>query len=177
MIYFVIGGARSGKSGYAAKLAATLAKQQTAEVLNIATAQAFDDEMSDRIKKHQQDRPAHWQLAEVPLELTEYLTKVSQNKKVILIDCLTLWLNNQLFEKPAQNFETCFKQLSHILLSLSCDVILVANEVGLGVIPSGEISRKFVDEAGRLNQLMAQIAHDVVFMAAGLPLQLKGKPQ
>ncbi len=177
MIYFVLGGARSGKSGYAAELANKLSEQHQCNVLNIATAQAFDTEMAERIKKHQQDRPAHWQLAEVPYELTEYLQNDIKNKKVILIDCLTLWLNNQLFKYPDQNIETCFEQFKQTLLSLSCDIILVSNEVGLGVVPNGKVSRQFVDEAGRLNQLIARIAHEVVFLAAGLPLHLKGKPE
>lgn len=177
MIYFVIGGARSGKSGYAAKLAEKLADSNQVNVLNIATAQAFDEEMQTRIKKHQADRPDHWALAEIPLELTEYLQTLSQDKNVILIDCLTLWLNNQLFKYPKQDFEICFNQLKQALISLNSDVIMVSNEVGLGIIPNGKISRQFVDEAGRLNQLMAQIAHNVVFMAAGLPMQLKGESQ
>ncbi|WAJ68962.1 bifunctional adenosylcobinamide kinase/adenosylcobinamide-phosphate guanylyltransferase [Catenovulum adriaticum] len=201
MIYFIIGGARSGKSRYGENLAKSLANNHKSSVLNIATAQPSDEEMKARIKQHQIDRPSDWQLAEVPFELSEYLLKLeAQIKKaeinqkpfpnVILIDCLTLWLNNHLFlashlteqaiQKcepeltPKPNFYELFEQLKSALLSLSCDVILIANEVGLGVVPMGEISRQFVDEAGRLNQSMARIADQAVLMTAGLPLILKG---
>lgn len=201
MIYFIIGGARSGKSGYGERLATQLAEKYQSSVLNIATAQPSDNEMKARIKQHQLDRPSDWQLAEVPFELSEFLhryenqnfkntTTAKPAAKVILIDCLTLWLNNQLYRanhlqadssdlSPAElsqplNLAELYQQLKQALLSLSCDVILIANEVGLGVVPMGEISRQFVDEAGRLNQLMAQIADQVVLMTAGLPLILKG---
>lgn len=201
MIYFIIGGARSGKSRYGENLAKSLAARYQSSVLNIATAQPSDEEMKARIKQHQIDRPSDWQLAEVPFELSEYLRQLEaqikaaeiQHKpfpKIILIDCLTLWLNNHLFLAshlteqiteqcepeliPKPDFSELFEQLKSSLLSLSCDIILVANEVGLGVVPMGEISRQFVDEAGRLNQSMAGIADQAVLMTAGLPLIIKG---
>ena len=170
MITLILGGARSGKSRYAERLAQ--AKQKP--VLYIATATALDDEMAARIAHHQQQRPADWHLLECPLKLSEALAAEAQKNQIILVDCLTLWLNNQLFNFPQQSFTELFNELIASTQNAQADIILVANEVGLGIIPLGEISRTFVDEAGRLNQRIAQIADQVFFIAAGLPLQLKG---
>jgi adenosylcobinamide kinase/adenosylcobinamide-phosphate guanylyltransferase len=142
--------------------------------LYIATATALDPEMQERIIRHQQDRPTEWQLCECPLDLTKTLTEECQKQQTILVDCLTLWLNNQLFHQPKQNFTALFNTLVSSISNTNATIIFVANEVGLGVIPLGEISRQFVDEAGRLNQQLAQIANKVFFIAAGLPLALKG---
>ena len=169
MITLILGGARSGKSRYAEQLAQ--ATQQP--VLYVATATAFDDEMRARIAHHQQQRPTDWQLLECPLDLAAALSQKSKKNQTILVDCLTLWLNNQLFHSPQQNFEALFNELIQSAADAKGDIIFVANEVGLGIIPLGEVSRKFVDEAGRLNQQIAQIADKVFFIAAGLPLQLK----
>lgn len=171
MITLILGGARSGKSRHAEKLAASTQKP----VLYIATATASDAEMTVRIAHHQQQRPAHWQVRECPLELIAALSEEAQKPQTILVDCLTLWLNNQLFHFPVQDFSELFDELVKQLESAKADIIFVANEVGLGIIPLGEISRTFVDEAGRLNQRIAQVADNVLFVAAGLPLVLKGK--
>lgn len=171
MITLILGGARSGKSRHAEQLAQ--AKQKP--VLYIATATALDDEMTARIAHHQQRRPADWQLLECPLALSATLAIEAKKNQTILIDCLTLWLNNQLFQAPQQSFSVLFDELIASIENSQADIIFVANEVGLGIIPLGEISRTFVDEAGRLNQRLAQIADKVFFIAAGLPLQLKGE--
>lgn len=170
MITLVLGGARSGKSRHAEKLAAATQKP----VLYIATATASDAEMAARIAHHQQQRPAGWTLCECPLDLIDVLATEAQKDHTILVDCLTLWLNNQLFHFPAQDFSELFDDLVKKLEAAKADIIFVANEVGLGIIPLGEISRTFVDEAGRLNQRIAQVADNVLFIAAGLPLVLKG---
>jgi adenosylcobinamide kinase/adenosylcobinamide-phosphate guanylyltransferase len=170
MITLVLGGARSGKSRYAEQLASN----SELPVLYIATATALDEEMSARIAHHQTQRPTEWALCECPLQLAETLARESQKPQCILVDCLTLWLNNQLFHYPQQDFSLLFKQLIDSLQNSQAQIIFVANEVGLGIIPLGEISRQFVDEAGRLNQALAQRADTVFFIAAGLPLQLKG---
>lgn len=170
MITLVLGGARSGKSRHAEKLAAATQKP----VLYIATATASDAEMAARIAHHQQQRPADWTLCECPLDLIARLAEEAQKPHTILVDCLTLWLNNQLFHFPAQDFSELFDDLVKKLEAAEADIIFVANEVGLGIIPLGEISRTFVDEAGRLNQRIAQVADNVLFIAAGLPLVLKG---
>lgn len=170
MITLVLGGARSGKSRFAEQLA----RNSQLPVLYIATATALDDEMTARIAHHQTQRPTEWALCECPLQLAETLAHENQKPQCILVDCLTLWLNNQLFHYPQQDFTQLFTQLIDSLQNSQAQIIFVANEVGLGIIPLGEISRQFVDEAGRLNQALAQHADAVFFIAAGLPLQLKG---
>ncbi|MGV8837117.1 bifunctional adenosylcobinamide kinase/adenosylcobinamide-phosphate guanylyltransferase [Cellvibrio sp.] len=169
MITLVLGGARSGKS----RIAQELASASQLPVTYIATATALDEEMARRIEHHQHNRPSEWRLRECPLDLATALQEETQQSQTILVDCLTLWLNNQLFEYPEQDFSVLFDALVNSLSANNANVIFVANEVGLGIIPLGEVSRKFVDEAGRLNQQLAQIADKVLFVAAGLPLALK----
>lgn len=175
MIELILGGARSGKSRYAQQRATLLASHMDCQVVYIATAQKTDSEMISRIERHQQDRSASWQVEEVPLALCEWLQQAEQlPEQVILVDCLTLWLNNQLYHFPEQDFEALFEQLMRQLVASKHHILLVANEVGLGVIPMGEVSRRFVDLAGWLNQAMAESSDSVTFIAAGLPLSLKG---
>lgn len=168
-ITLVIGGARSGKSTFAENLSA----KNALPVTYIATATALDSEMVARIAHHQQRRPKHWLTHECPLELVALLAKEAQTKQTILVDCLTLWLNNQLYTNAQQDFSALFSQLIAATENALADIIFVSNEVGLGIIPMGEITRQFVDEAGRLNQTLAQAADDVIFMVAGLPMTLK----
>lgn len=170
MITLVLGGARSGKSRHAQELA----ESHGLPVLYVATATASDTEMAERIAHHQQDRPTEWRLRECPLELTQALREEKQESHTILVDCLTLWLNNHLFQRPEQDFSVLFTDLVSALADAHANIIFVANEVGLGIIPLGEVTRQFVDEAGRLNQLLARHADQVIFVAAGLPLVLKG---
>lgn len=165
----VIGGARSGKSKHAEELAAA----HELPVSYVATATAFDNEMTARIAHHQARRPEHWLLYECPIELTELLKTEAKKQQVILVDCLTLWLNNQLHKNPQQNFSLLFSELTEALKNTQAHIILVTNEVGLGIIPMGEITRQFVDEAGRLNQQLAQQANQVIFMIAGIAMPLK----
>jgi adenosylcobinamide kinase / adenosylcobinamide-phosphate guanylyltransferase len=168
-ISFVIGGARSGKS----KFAEELASKSSGKVSYIATATAVDQEMEARIHHHQERRPANWVLHECPLALPQLLKIEAHKDQTILVDCLTMWLNNQLYENPAQDFSVLFSSLIDSVQNTKAHIIFVANEVGLGIIPMGEITRQFVDEAGRLNQQIAQLANKVTFMVAGLPLVLK----
>ena len=171
MIQLILGGARSGKS----HLAEQTAKDSGLTVTYIATAQAFDTEMQERIHHHQVQRPKHWTVIEEPLYLANCLIELDQPNQVILVDCLTLWMSNLLMqENPELQMHQCQKLLD-ILPILESDVILVSNETGLGVIPMGEISRKFVDESGRLHQQLGQIADKVVFCVAGFPMILKGE--
>ena len=170
MMQLILGGARSGKS----RLAEQTAKDSGLAVIYIATAQAFDAEMQDRIHHHQAQRPGHWTVIEEPLYLANCLIELDQPNQVILVDCLTLWMSNLLMhENPDLQMQQC-QHLLDILPILESDVILVSNETGLGVIPMGEISRKFVDESGRLHQQLGQIADKVVFCVAGFPMILKG---
>jgi adenosylcobinamide kinase / adenosylcobinamide-phosphate guanylyltransferase len=173
MMTLVLGGARSGKS----RIAQELASAAQLPVVYIATATALDEEMAARIEHHQHNRPREWRLRECPLDLATALQEETQQSQTILVDCLTLWLNNQIFEYPEQDFSALFDTLVNSLNTNNANVIFVANEVGLGIIPLGEVNRKFVDEAGRLNQQLARIADKVLFVAAGLPLTLKDTTQ
>ena len=171
MLQLILGGARSGKS----RLAEQIAQKSQKTVIYIATAQANDAEMQQRIQHHQQQRPTEWQLIEEQLYLAECLEKNDAAEQIILVDCLTLWMSNLLMDSnPDLQMDQCRKLLA-ILPKLKSDIILVSNETGLGVIPMGEITRKFVDESGRLHQQLGQIAEKVVFCVAGFPMILKGE--
>jgi adenosylcobinamide kinase/adenosylcobinamide-phosphate guanylyltransferase len=166
----ILGGARSGKSRYAE----TLAQQSGREVIYIATATAQDAEMQSRIAHHQASRPAHWQTIEEPLALATCLQQHAAPERLLLVDCLTLWLTNLLCAEDASRLQQETTQLLQRLPELPGDIIFVSNEVGLGVIPLGELTRRYVDEAGRLHQQLAAQMQRVVFMVAGLPHLLKG---
>ncbi len=177
-IQLVLGGARSGKSRFAEQAA----KESGLDVVYIATATIYDDEMQQRIDRHINDRPSHWLTVEEPLQLAQVLQQYSRVDNCILVDCLTLWLSNVLMAEQDQeqadpqgvkSFEIYKKDLLEILASLPGQVILVSNEVGQGIVPMGELSRRFVDEAGWLHQDIARIAQTVTLVVAGLPLQLK----
>ncbi|MEG1032468.1 MAG: bifunctional adenosylcobinamide kinase/adenosylcobinamide-phosphate guanylyltransferase [Acinetobacter sp.] len=171
MMQLILGGARSGKSRFAEQAA----KDSNLNVTYIATAQAFDREMQARIDHHQAQRPKHWTVIEEPLYLAECLMRVDEPNQLILVDCLTLWMSNLLMHENAElQSQECLKLLE-VLPTLQSELILVSNETGLGVIPMGEISRKFVDESGRLHQQLGQIAEKVVFCVAGFPMMLKGE--
>ena len=165
----IIGGARSGKS----RFAEGLASKSAGPVSYVATATVVDKEMEVRILHHKERRPSDWTLHECALDLPQLLQFEAQKEQTILVDCLTMWLNNQLYENPQQDFSLLFFSLLDSIRDAKANVIFVANEVGLGIIPLGEITRQFVDEAGRLNQQVAQQADKVTFMVAGLPLALK----
>ena len=167
----ILGGARSGKSHYAE----TRAKESGLNVLYVATAQALDDEMQQRIKHHQQQRPDHWSLIEEPLDLVSVLKNNADDKTCILVDCLTLWLTNLLCSEEHKNsFQENIDELVNILPELSGKIIFVSNEVSMGIIPMGEINRQFVDEAGRLHQRLAAVCENVTLMVAGIPSHIKG---
>ncbi|NRR34185.1 bifunctional adenosylcobinamide kinase/adenosylcobinamide-phosphate guanylyltransferase [Oxalobacteraceae bacterium] len=179
----VFGGARSGKSALAEKLAIDSGK----EVVYIATAAAGDGEMAARITQHQRQRPQHWLTVEEALALADVLRRHDAPGKLLLVDCLTLWLSNLLFSEGNDYPEVgqitlpaAFHEQRALLLDaladISADVVLVSNEVGMGIVPYGAISRCFTDEAGRLNQAVAAVCDRAVFVAAGLPLYLKGAP-
>ena len=172
MIHLVIGGARSGKSRHAESVVAQNFNEK--KPVYIATAQAKDDEMAWRIKHHQSQRNdsrLDWHLIECPQDLTSSLKKLPEDA-VILVDCLTLLLTNELL-----NDESVWQQRKSELLKFLSQakqhIVLVSNEVGSGVVPLGELSRKFVDEAGWLNQAIAAMADKVTLVVAGLPMELK----
>ncbi len=163
----ILGGARSGKSAFAEKLAKSANRPRA----YIATSQALDSEMEVKIAKHQQDRGPDWQTIEAPLDIEEALAQVSANS-IVLIDCLTLWLSNQMHVDADIDAE-----VTNLLTVLSASlnpVICVSNEVGMGLVPDTPLGRQFRDAQGRLNRKIAEQADLAVFVAAGLPLTLKG---
>ncbi|MFC0154687.1 bifunctional adenosylcobinamide kinase/adenosylcobinamide-phosphate guanylyltransferase [Xanthomonas dyei] len=171
MRQLILGGARSGKSALAERLAASAAEQ----VCYVATAQAFDDEMQQRIAHHRSQRPSHWQCVEEPIALAATLQALAAPDRCVLVDCLTLWLSNLLGHPEAGAFARERDALLATLPQLPGQIVLVSNEVGQGIVPLGELTRRFVDEAGRLHQALALQCERVVFVVAGLPMVLKGE--
>jgi adenosylcobinamide kinase/adenosylcobinamide-phosphate guanylyltransferase len=163
---FLLGGARSGKSAYAEKLATALQAPWT----YIATAQAFDDEMTERIALHRARRGEGWSTVEAPLELAQALRAVPDGRPV-LVDCLTLWLSNLMLAE--HDLDALSVELESVLSAPRGPWFVVSNEVGLGIVPDSALGRRFRDAQGRLNQRIAALADRVFFMVAGLPMQVK----
>ncbi len=164
----VLGGARSGKSAFSERLAQSTGLERH----YIATGRAYDDEMRERIVRHQDDRGPSWVTHEEPVELIRTLREIDRPERVILVDCLTLWVTNLMMageDIPARSAD-----LAAQLLSLEAKIIFVSNEVGLGIVPENRMAREFRDHAGRLHQQIAAAADEVFFVAAGLPLRMKG---
>ncbi len=171
--HLILGGARSGKSHYAE----TLAKSSLNEVTYIATAQVFDDEISARVSRHKSDRPQHWLTIEEPLALSVVLKDNAKKGYTLLVDCLTMWMTNLLAHNDKSILEREVNGLLECLDELEGTIIFVSNEVGMGIIPMGELTRRYVDEAGRLHQQLAQRVEHVVLMVAGLPHTIKSPIQ
>ncbi|WP_313809478.1 bifunctional adenosylcobinamide kinase/adenosylcobinamide-phosphate guanylyltransferase [Sphingobium sp.] len=165
----VLGGCRSGKSRYAQARCEAMAGGRLAY---IATAQAFDAEMADRIARHRLDRGGRWLTIEAPLDLAAALFETSGEVDAILVDCLTLWLSNLML--AGADIGAARAALADAVAACPVPVILVANEVGLGIVPDNALARRFRDEAGWLNQEMAALCREVILLTAGLPLTLKG---
>ncbi|MGI9485106.1 MAG: bifunctional adenosylcobinamide kinase/adenosylcobinamide-phosphate guanylyltransferase [Geminicoccaceae bacterium] len=163
----VLGGARSGKSRHAE----TLIEASGLTPYYIATAEALDGEMAERITRHQTRRGNHWQTIEEPLRLTETLRSVTAEGRALMVDCLTLWLTNLMVHDLAVESEV--KGLIDSLDQLRGATVFVSNEVGQGVMPTNAMARAFIDHAGILHQRLAENADRVVLMTAGLPQQLK----
>ena len=167
----ILGGARSGKSHFAE----TLIMRHAAPWLYVATAQAFDDEMAERIAGHRARRGPGWTTVEAPLDLAGALEPEGRSGRPVLVDCLTLWLSNIMLADRAIEAET--DRLLAVLarrLPGAAPLVLVSNEVGLGIVPDNALARRFRDAQGVLNQRVAAAADHVVLMTAGLPLVLKG---
>ena len=167
-IHLILGGARSGKSNHAESVAQ---KSGGDEVVYVATAEVRDREMEGRVKNHISSRNPNWETVEASQNLGDVVTAL-RSDQVVLIDCLTLWLSRQL---EAGTWEAEKQSLMSALEECDKYVLMVSNEVGLGVVPMGKETRLFVDEAGRLHQDLAKIATDVTFVMAGLPQTLKGQ--
>jgi len=169
----VLGGARSGKSRHAELLTRAQAGR-SGTCVYLATAEPFDDDMRARIAAHRASRGPDWRTHDTPLDLANAITAEARRGQAVLVDCLTVWLGNLMHHGRDSAAET--EALIAALVAARGPVILVANEVGLGIVPDNALARAFRDTAGRLNQSLAAAAGRVVFVAAGLPLQLKGKP-
>ncbi|MCE2572568.1 bifunctional adenosylcobinamide kinase/adenosylcobinamide-phosphate guanylyltransferase [Motilimonas eburnea] len=186
MIKLILGGARSGKSRFGEQLA----QQSELNVNVLVTAQIFDEEMQQRVAQHQRQRPANWQTTEVPFELGSAITAQHQPGTCLLVDCLTLWVTNELLrfdiEHQREQLDEHWQQQKQQLLNalsaakqttrdnpVSADIIMVSNEVGMGIVPMGAINRRFVDETGWLHQSIASLADEVYWVVAGLPQRIK----
>lgn len=178
--HLVLGGARSGKTGYALQLAETLANQRSAPVLYVATAQAHDVEMAERIARHRAERPVTWRTLEAPTSLAQSLAAIAQDT-IVIVDCLTLWLSNALLidfneqhardPLPSWNAERD-DMLRHVRTTAGA-LILVSNEVGSGIVPLSAMARRFQDEQGWLNQSLAAACDAVTLVVAGIGIAVK----
>ncbi len=170
MLQLILGGARSGKS----RLAERLASDSGQAVTYIATSEPIDAELNQRVQVHRARRPAHWGLREEPLALARVLREHAAPDTCLLVDCLTLWLTNLLLLDDPLRLAQERDDLLDSIGQLPGEIILVSNETGLGVVPLGELTRRYVDEAGLLHQALAERCQRVVLTVAGLPLTLKG---
>ena len=162
----ILGGARSGKSTFAEKLA-----DAAAQPIYIATAQPDDAEMADRIRCHRERRSPHWQTWEVPLSIAETIARIDSPDTVAVVDCLTLWVSNLI--QAGRDVASESQSLVKALASSPCSVILVSNEVGSGIVPVNAMARAFRDHMGRLHQQLAAQADNVYLLVAGIPLTVK----
>ncbi|OVE74855.1 bifunctional adenosylcobinamide kinase/adenosylcobinamide-phosphate guanylyltransferase [bacterium E08(2017)] len=169
MITLITGGARSGKSSYALELAEPYHKR-----VFLATAEAIDTEMQDRIENHQAERGDSFETIEEPLALANVLRNLPEGTDLVLVDCLTVWVGN-LLHKHGED-EVSFVEVTDFLNELEnppCDIIMVTNEVGMGIVPDNKLSRVYRDIAGRLTQMAAAVSDRVVLTVAGIPMELK----
>jgi adenosylcobinamide kinase/adenosylcobinamide-phosphate guanylyltransferase len=170
-VTLVLGGARSGKSRYAQQLA-----EQSRHVVFVATAKASDDEMAAKIERHRVERPQEWRTIEEPLDLPKVLAENAVGSDVIVVDCLTIFAANllEVEGEDSEAIERRVEALCEALRTAQCNVVLVSNEVGSGVVPEYAVGCRYRDLLGEINQKVARVADDVVLMVAGLPLALKG---
>lgn len=164
----VLGGARSGKSSFSERLV----EASGLDMHYVATGRAWDDEMRERIDHHRERRGEGWTTHEEPLDLVSLLSRIDDEQRVVLVDCLTLWVTNLMME--GRDMAAEFAALAAFLPEARARLILVSNEVGLGIVPENRMARHFRDHAGRLHQIVAEKSAEVYFVAAGLPLKMKG---
>jgi adenosylcobinamide kinase/adenosylcobinamide-phosphate guanylyltransferase len=166
----VIGGCRSGKSSHALHLA----EQFPGQKIFLATCMPQDKEMEQRVLRHQQQRSSAWETLEVPVFIPEAIHKNSIKEHVILVDCLTLWINNLILDddKP-ENIDNHIQKLTESIEKAECPVILVSNEVGTGIVPENKLARLFRDITGFANQKVAACVDQVIWMVAGIPVKIK----
>ena len=169
-LILVLGGTRSGKSSWALHYT----EAQYRSYLFLATARALDEEMAERIRLHKSSRGPDWQLIEESIEISEAIR--TSNVEAVLIDCLTVWLSNVLLEKGDEGIDRYQDDFLETLSAREQTVVVVSNEVGMGVVPESPLGRKFRDLSGQINQKIAAMADKVIFLTAGLPMVLKGAP-
>jgi len=170
---FIIGGCRSGKSRQALELAEKISGSKR---IFIATCMPLDDEMKERIDHHKKERDKSWKTVEAPVQLPKAISEKSREGDVILIDCLTLWINNLLME--IENPDVIDQRIHKLIIAIKeakCPIILVSNEVGAGIVPENKLARLFRDYAGFVNQKVAECADRVIWMVAGIPVVIKLK--
>jgi len=175
-IILVIGGCRSGKSSHAVELGE---QRRTRKHIFIATCVARDDELAERIKNHRDERGRHWHTVETPVALPEAVARHAGPQTVVLIDCLTLWITNLLMKMPLPDMDLVTEQVQALCVALEKakgTVILVSNEVGTGIVPENKLARFFRDAAGYVNQTVAAAATSVIWVVAGIPVEIK-KPE
>ena len=171
-ITFVVGGCRSGKSRYALKLAEQVPGQNK---IFVATCVPGDDEMKQRVLHHKKERGPDWKTLEVPVLLPEAIIENSRKEEVLLVDCLTLWVNNIFMENNDQeNIEKHVEKLIRSFDQVRCPIILVSNEVGAGIVPENKLARRFRDVMGFVNQKVAASSDNVTWMVVGIPVIIKG---
>lgn len=169
-VTLILGGARSGKSAYAQKAAERTAAEAGRPPLLLATAEAFDDEMRDRIARHQAERGDGWRMREAPLDLADAVRALTA-EDVVVVDCLTLWLSNQMLHD--RDLPAAVDDLAQALAACPATVWVVSNEIGWSLVPDNPLGRRFRDEAGRLNQRIAAIADVACLIVAGMRLELQ----
>ncbi|MBF0469058.1 MAG: bifunctional adenosylcobinamide kinase/adenosylcobinamide-phosphate guanylyltransferase [Desulfamplus sp.] len=170
-ITLVIGGCRSGKSGHALCLANQITGNRK---IFMATSVPTDNEMEDRVTKHQKERGGQWITCEVPVDIPSRIAQISRSADVILVDCLTLWVSNLMFNDfDEDRISKMVEELQNALADADSPVFLVSNEVGAGIVPENALARKFRDMAGMVNQKIAQTADRVIYMVAGIPMTIK----
>ncbi len=170
-ITLVIGGCRSGKSNYALQLSEdfNLLKKKF-----LATSLILDEEMENRVAKHRQDRGREWETIESPLDLPAVLSREFEEDSVLLVDCLSMWINNMLLKEwSEEKIDQEFISFKNALSSVKSPLVLISNEVGTGIVPESRLSRKFRDYVGKLNQEAAACADRVICMVAGIPVKIK----
>lgn len=171
-LIFITGGARSGKSKYALKLAKNISRK----VLFLATGVAKDEEMKKRIEEHKKSRPTYWETVEETKDIASTLLNIKSSYKVVIIDCLTFFISNLLLD--GINEKTILEEIRkivEIILKNDYTVIVISNEVGGGIVPDNELGRKFRDTAGLANQIVAESAQQVYLVVSGIPLKIKGE--
>lgn len=170
--HLILGGAKSGKSAFAEALLETLPPPY----VYVATAEVLDEEMAERVRRHQQRRAGCWETIECPLHLVGTLKTLQNQNRPVLVDCLTLWLSNLLLQSAPASPAELIQEFCQALQGIDYPLLLVANEVGSGIVPDNALARRFRDLAGWLNQQVAAACRSVTLVVAGLPVQIKHPP-